>query len=138
MDQQPSNDPTAAASSEKFVTTPLVIIFITIFIDLIGFGMVIPLLPYYAETAPFNATPFEIGMLFSVYSWMQFFFSPILGRLSDRYGRRPILFMSLMGSAVGYFVLGIAGTLTVVFVGRILGGITGGSISTAQAYIADV
>ena len=138
MDQQPSNDIGTKANSDKFFTTPLVIIFITIFIDLIGFGMVIPILPYYAETAPFNATPFEIGMLFSVYSWMQFFFSPVLGRLSDRYGRRPILFMSLMGSAVGYFVLGMAGTLAMVFIGRILDRIMGGSISTAQAYIADV
>jgi DHA1 family tetracycline resistance protein-like MFS transporter len=69
---------------------------------------------------------------------MQFFFSPVLGRLSDRYGRRPILFFSLLGSAVGYFVLGAANTLFLVFLGRILGGITGGNISTAQAYIADV
>ena len=69
---------------------------------------------------------------------MQFFFSPILGRLSDRYGRRPILFISLMGSAVGYFVMGFAGSLAMVFAGRIIGGITGANISTAQAYIADV
>jgi len=124
--------------TEKFYTTPLIIIFVTVFIDLIGFGMVIPILPFYAETAPFNATPFEIGILFSIYSWMQFFFSPILGRLSDRYGRRPILFISLLGSAVGYFVIGFANTLLLVFVGRIIGGITGGNISTAQAYIADV
>ncbi|MDQ3064371.1 MAG: MFS transporter, partial [Acidobacteriota bacterium] len=123
---------------EKFYTTPLIIIFVTVFIDLIGFGMVIPILPFYAETAPFNATPFEIGILFSIYSWMQFFFSPILGRLSDRYGRRPILFISLLGSAIGYFVIGFANTLLLVFVGRIIGGITGGNISTAQAYIADV
>ena len=126
------------AVKERFFTTPLIIIFVTVFIDLIGFGMVIPILPFYAETAPYNATPFEIGLLFSVYSWMQFFFSPILGRLSDRYGRRPILFISLMGSAVGYFVMGIAGSLAMVFAGRIIGGITGGNISTAQAYIADV
>nr|MBA4184475.1 MFS transporter [Acidobacteriota bacterium] len=124
--------------NEKFYTTPLIIIFVTVFIDLIGFGMVIPILPFYAETAPFNATPFEIGILFSIYSWMQFFFSPILGRLSDRYGRRPILFISLLGSALGYFVIGFANTLLLVFVGRIIGGITGGNISTAQAYIADV
>jgi DHA1 family tetracycline resistance protein-like MFS transporter len=77
-------------------------------------------------------------MLFSIYSWMQFFFSPILGRLSDRYGRRPILFISILGSAVGYFVVGYAGTLFLVFAGRIISGITGGNISTAQAYIADV
>ncbi len=124
--------------SEKFFTTPLIIIFVTIFIDLIGFGMVIPILPFYASSEQFLATPFEIGLLFSIYSWMQFFFSPILGRLSDRYGRRPILFISLLGSAVGYFVIGFANTLVMVFIGRIIGGITGGNISTAQAYIADV
>ncbi len=116
----------------------MIIILVTVFIDLIGFGMVIPILPFYAETAPYNATPFEIGLLFSIYSWMQFFFSPILGRLSDRYGRRPILLVSLLGSAVGYYVIGIAGSLAFVFAGRIIGGITGGNISTAQAYIADV
>lgn len=131
-------DGKTADAGEKFFTTPLIIIFVTIFIDLIGFGMVIPILPFYAETAPYNATPFEIGLLFSIYSWMQFFFSPILGRLSDRYGRRPILFVSLLGSAVGYFCIGWAGSLAMVFLGRIIGGVTGGNISTAQAYIADV
>ena len=125
-------------TDEKFFTTPLIIIFVTVFIDLIGFGMVIPILPYYANTAPFNATPLEIGFLVATYSLMQFFFSPVLGRLSDRYGRRPILFISLLGSAVGYFVIGFANTLLLVFLGRIIGGITGGNISTAQAYIADV
>ena len=133
-----SQEITTKTSEEKFFTTPIIIIFATVFIDLIGFGMVIPILPFYAETDPFNATPFEIGLLFSIYSWMQFFFSPILGKLSDKYGRRPILFISLLGSAVGYFVIGIAGTLFLVFLGRIIGGITGGNISTAQAYIADV
>lgn len=124
--------------SEKFFTLPLLIILITVFIDLIGFGMVIPILPLYANNAPFNATPFEIGMLFGIYSWMQFIFAPILGRLSDKYGRRPILFISLLGSAVGYFVIGAANTLFLVFLGRIISGITGGNISTAQAYIADI
>lgn len=130
--------PDQTKSSEQFFTAPLVIILITVFIDLVGFGMVIPILPFYAETAPYNATPFEIGLLVSIYSWMQFFFSPILGRLSDRYGRRPVLLISLVGSAIGYYVIGIAGTLALVFVGRVIGGITGGNISTAQAYIADV
>lgn len=125
-------------ASEKFFTAPLIIIFVTIFIDLIGFGMVIPILPFYANTAPYNATPREIGFLVATYSLMQFFFSPILGRLSDRYGRRPVLFVSILGSAVGYFVIGLAETLLLVFIGRIIGGITGGNISTAQAYIADV
>ena len=100
--------------------------------------MVIPILPFYANTAPYLATPFQVGLLFSIYSWMQFFCSPLLGRLSDIYGRRPILFISLLGSAVGYFVIGIAETLAMVFIGRIIGGITGANIATAQAYIADV
>jgi DHA1 family tetracycline resistance protein-like MFS transporter len=138
MSQEPTAEKIKGEETEKFFTAPLIIIFVTVFIDLIGFGMVIPILPFYANTPPFNATPVEIGFLVSIYSWMQFFFSPVLGRLSDKYGRRPILFISLLGSAVGYFVIGLAGTLTLVFVGRIIGGITGGNISTAQAYIADV
>jgi DHA1 family tetracycline resistance protein-like MFS transporter len=125
-------------NNEKFFTGPLIIIFVTVFIDLIGFGMVIPVLPYYANTPPFNATPRDIGFLVASYSVMQFIFSPVLGRLSDKYGRRPILFISLLGSAVGYFVIGWAETIALVFIGRIIGGITGGNISTAQAYIADV
>src|SRR3954453_24238558 len=136
-DQEPIENGTAG-SGDKFFTTPLIIIFITVFIDLIGFGMVIPILPYYANTAPFDATPRHIGFLVASYSLMQFFFSPILGRLSDKYGRRPILFISILGSAIGYFLIGWADTLFLVFLGRIIGGITGGNISTAQAYVADV
>ena len=102
MNQEPSVEKAASPETEKFFTTPLIIIFITVFIDLIGFGIVLPILPIYAETDPFNATPFEVGMLFAIYSWMQFFFTPILGKLSDRYGRRPILFISLLGSALGW------------------------------------
>lgn len=120
----------------QFFTAPLLIILVTVFIDLIGFGMVIPILPFYAEI--FSATPFQIGLLFSIYSWMQFFFAPLMGSLSDHYGRRPILLISILGSAVGYFVIGAAETLAVVFIGRIVSGITGANISTAQAYIADV
>ncbi|MGD9588879.1 MAG: MFS transporter [Pyrinomonadaceae bacterium] len=123
---------------EKFFTGPLAVIFLVVFIDLVGFGMIIPILPLYAEYPPFLATPFEIGLLLSIYSWMQFFFSPLLGRLSDRHGRRPILFISLIGSAAGYMVIGFAGSLAMVFVGRIVSGITGANISAAQAYVADV
>src|SRR5437868_9907901 len=127
MSQQKPTENDTDAGEEKFFTTPLIIIFVTVFIDLIGFGMVIPILPYYANTPPFNATPREIGFLVASYSLMQFFFSPLLGRLSDRYGRKPILFFSLLGSALGYLVLGAANTLWLVFVGRIIAGITGGN-----------
>src|SRR5215210_1975256 len=106
----------AETTNEKFFTGPLIIIFVTVFIDLIGFGMVIPVLPYYANTPPFNATPRHIGFLVASYSVMQFIFSPVLGRLSDKYGRRPILFISLLGSAVGYFVIGWAETIALVFI----------------------
>ena len=136
MKQEPENIP--QNSNEKFLTKPLIIIFVTVFIDLIGFGIVIPLLPYYSESEAFRATPFEVEMLFASYSAMQFIFAPILGGLSDRYGRRPILFLSLLGSAIGYLVIGFASALWMVFAGRIIAGITGGNISTAQAYIADV
>jgi DHA1 family tetracycline resistance protein-like MFS transporter len=138
MSELPAAEKVKSNETEKFFTTPLILIFVIVFIDLIGFGMVIPVLPIYAQTAPFFANPFEIGLVVSIYSWMQFIFSPILGRLSDKYGRRPILFVSLLGSAVGYVVLGLANTLFLVFVGRIVSGITGGNISAAQAYIADV
>src|SRR4029078_8048246 len=118
--------------------SPLVVIFTTVFIDLVGFGIVIPVLPYYAEGSRFHATPRTVGLLFASYSVMQLIFSPILGRLSDKYGRRPVLLISIIGTGIGFLILGLANTLLLLFVGRILDGITGGNISTAQAYIADI
>lgn len=118
--------------------SPLIIIFTTVFIDLVGFGIVIPVLPFYAEGTIFNATPRTVGVLFASYSVMQLIFSPILGRMSDKYGRRPILFLSIIGTGLGFLLLGFATTLWMLFAGRILDGITGGNISTAQAYIADI
>jgi DHA1 family tetracycline resistance protein-like MFS transporter len=118
--------------------SPLVVIFVTVFIDLVGFGIVIPVLPFYVEGTKFNASPRVVGLLFASYSIMQLIFTPILGRWSDKYGRRPILFFSLLGTSLGFFILGFATTLWMLFAGRIIDGITGGNISTAQAYIADV
>jgi DHA1 family tetracycline resistance protein-like MFS transporter len=118
--------------------SPLLVIFVTVFIDLVGFGIVIPVLPYYAEGTRFGATPREVGLLFASYSVMQLIFSPVLGRLSDKYGRRPILLISLLGTSIGFLILGFATTLLMLFIGRIIDGISGGNISTAQAYIADV
>jgi DHA1 family tetracycline resistance protein-like MFS transporter len=118
--------------------SPLLVIFITVFIDLVGFGIVIPVLPFYVEGTKFNASPRVVGLLFASYSIMQLIFTPILGRLSDKHGRRPVLFLSLLGTSLGFFILGFATTVWMLFVGRIIDGITGGNISTAQAYIADV
>lgn len=118
--------------------SPLLVIFTTVFIDLIGFGIVIPVLPFYVEGQKFHATPSVVGFLFASYSVMQLVFTPILGRLSDRYGRRPILLYSIIGTGVAFLILGLASSVWMLFLGRILDGITGGNISTAQAYIADV
>lgn len=118
--------------------SPLLVIFITVFIDLIGFGIVIPVLPYYASGAGFGATPRQVGLLFASYSIMQLVFAPVLGRLSDKHGRRPVLLISILGTCAGFLILGFATTLWMLFLGRILDGISGGNISTAQAYVADV
>jgi len=116
--------------------SPLIIIFMIVFIDLVGFGIVLPLLPFYAKN--YGATPFLVGLLFVTYSLMQFIFTPFLGRLSDRYGRRPILLISLFGSTFSYLLFGIGGSLIVLFISRALAGAMGGNIATAQAYIADI
>ena len=116
--------------------TPQTLIFLTVVVDLIGFGIVIPILPLYAEH--FGATPTVIGFLIAVFSLMQFIFTPILGALSDRIGRRPILALSVIGSALAFATMGFAHSLWMLFLGRILDGISGGNISTAQAYIADI
>src|SRR5919112_1108827 len=118
--------------------SPLIVIFTTVFIDLVGFGIVIPVLPFYAEGTAFNATPRTVGLLFASYSIMQLIFSPILGGLSDKHGRRPVLLLSIIGTGIGFLVLGFAKSIFMLFAGRIIDGITGGNISTAQAYIADV
>jgi DHA1 family tetracycline resistance protein-like MFS transporter len=114
----------------------LLTIFLVVFIDLLGFGLILPLLPYIAER--FEASPLQIGLLTAVYSFFQLIASPILGRLSDRYGRKKLLIISQLGSAAGYLLLGLAGNLPLLFLSRIIDGITGGNISIAQAYIADV
>jgi len=112
------------------------IVFLIVFIDLVGFGIVIPILPLYVEE--FGPSPVVFGLLMASFSIMQFLFAPILGRLSDHVGRRPVLLVSLLGSAVGYVLFGIAGSLAMLFASRIIDGISGGNISTAQAVIADI
>lgn len=112
------------------------IVFLIVFIDLVGFGIVIPILPLYAEE--YGPSPVVFGLLMASFSIMQFIFAPILGRLSDKIGRRPVLLVSLVGSAVGYVLFGIAGSLGMLFASRIIDGISGGNISTAHAVISDI
>ncbi|MEX0773946.1 MAG: MFS transporter [Balneolales bacterium] len=110
-------------------------VFLVVLVDLIGFGIVLPLLPFYASE--FNASPVAIGLLYSIYSVAQLIFSPIWGSYSDRIGRRPIMLFSTFGAVIAYIIFGFAGSLTVLFISRLIAGVMGGNISTAQAYIAD-
>jgi len=120
----------------SLVTRPLLVIFLTIFVNLVGFGIIIPLLPFYAET--FGASPMAIGLLFAVFSLCQLAAAPVLGDLSDRYGRRPVLVFSLAGTVISFVMLALAHSLAMLFAARIVDGLSGGNISTARAYVADV
>ena len=129
----PNREPSTGSS-------PLFLIWLTVFIDLVGFGIVIPILPLYAERQ--GATPFQVGLLLAGYSAMQFIFAPILGSLSDRIGRKTVLAISLYGTAIASVTLGFASglphALWLVFLARFVDGITGANIPTAQAYVADI
>ncbi len=116
--------------------SPLVIILVTIFIDLLGFGLVIPLLSVYAEEL--HATGWQIGLLTGIFSLMQFLFAPIWGKLSDRIGRRPVIFISLAGSVLGYALLAFANSFWLLLIARTVDGISGATVGVAQAYVADV
>lgn len=110
-------------------------IFVIVLIDLLGVTIIIPLMPLYA--ASFAATPFMIGVLGATYPIMQFLGAPILGRLSDRFGRKPVLLISQLGTLFGFIILGSATTLWMLFLSRIIDGISGANIATAQAAITD-
>jgi len=117
-------------------TTRLGVIFLTVFIDLAGFGLIIPVLPYYAEQ--FGASALGFGALVGVFSLTQFVATVVLGGLSDRIGRRPVLLATIAVGAVGYTLFGLASSYAWLFVARAIAGFAGGNISVAQAYIADV
>ncbi len=114
----------------------LVTLFLIVFIDLLGFSIILPLLPFYAET--FNATPTQVGLLVASYAAAQLVGAPVLGRMSDRFGRKPVLIISLTGTFIGFLMLGFANSLAILFASRILDGFTGGNISVAQAYVTDI
>ncbi len=116
-------------------TSRLAILFVTVLVDMVGFGIVLPLLPYYAEE--FGASPFQVTLLIASFSAMQFVAVPIWGRVSDRLGRRPFIIAGLFASAVSYLIFGLAESLAALFFSRIAAGAAGGTISVAQAYVAD-
>jgi len=113
-----------------------VTIFLTCFVDILGFGIVIPVLPLYAEH--FGATSVQIGWLVGIFSLAQFFFAPIWGKVSDRVGRKPVLLLGLLGTVAGYILMGLAHSVLMLFIARLIDGISGANISAAQAYLADI
>ena len=120
-------------------TTPkraLTFLFLTVFIDLLGVGILVPVIPYLVRR--YDSDALAVGMLSAAFALAQFLASPLLGLWSDRAGRRPVLLISLFGTGVGYFMFGLGGGMAVLFVSRLIDGFTGGNISTVQAYIADV
>jgi DHA1 family tetracycline resistance protein-like MFS transporter len=122
-------------SEESLDIKKILPIFIIVLIDLLGLTIIIPLLPLYAAT--FGATPAWIGLLSAAYPAFQFFGAPVLGRLSDRFGRKPILIVSQVGTLIGFLMLGLANSLLVLFIARMIDGLSGANIATAQAIIAD-
>ncbi|MEI6715335.1 MAG: MFS transporter [Verrucomicrobiota bacterium] len=118
--------------------SPIFVIFLTVFISMVGFGIVIPVLPVYAKQEPFMLNPSQLGWLVGIFSLVQLFAAPLFGKLSDRIGRKPVLLVSVFGTAIGFFIIGKADAAWMLFLGRIIDGASGGNIATAQACIADV
>lgn len=123
------------AQTEKLNFKKILPIFVIVLVDLLGLTIIIPLLPLYATS--FGADPFTIGLLGAAYPALQFIGAPLLGRLSDRYGRKPVLIISQIGTFAGFLLLGVAHTLALLFLSRLIDGISGANVATAQAAISD-
>lgn len=121
---------------DKINISPKVIILFTVFLDVLGIGLIVPILPFYVES--FNVSEIVVTLLFAVFALFSFFSSPILGMLSDRIGRRPVLLMSLASSAIGWIIFAFSRTIFGLFLGRIIDGSAAGNISTAQNYLIDI
>src|SRR5438874_1397549 len=133
MRQQPASP---SVTSRLGLSRPMALILFTVFLDLLGIGLIFPIGPFFASA--FGASPFEVGLLFTMFSVAQFLTIPILGTLSDRYGRRPILLFGIAGEVVGYLVFGSAASLSILYLARVVAGASSGNIGAAQAYIADI
>jgi MFS family permease len=131
----PSVEPVTSAPAAEKRRAALIVLFLTVFIDLLGFGIVVPFLPLYAERMHVGAL--GIGLVLSLYSLMQFLCAPVLGRISDHIGRRPIIMLGLLGSAAGYMVYGLATSFAWLLFSRAIHGACAATVSTAQAYVAD-
>lgn len=129
-------DDGAGTTSRRVGRGPLGIVFTTVLIDLVGFGIALPLLPLWAERL--GASPLEVGLLLASYAICQVIFAPLWGRASDRYGRRPVILVALAGASAAALLTGLASTLWLLFVARALHGAAGASYVAAQAYVADV
>lgn len=127
---------TAPVHSDAIKRRALATVAFTLFLDLLGFGIILPILPFYAESM--NASETVVALLSTAFSAAQFIMSPVLGRISDRYGRRPVMLVSIAGSVVAALVLGFASALWLVFAARIVAGSSKANVSTAHAYVADV
>ncbi|HEX6799577.1 MAG TPA: MFS transporter [Ktedonobacterales bacterium] len=123
------------ASMDRRSRTPLLLMALTVFIDLTGFGIILPLLPFWAERL--GANPVEVGLILTLYALAQLIFTPLLGTLSDRYGRRPVIVGSLLIEAAGFALTALAGSLPLLLAARFIGGIGASNIGSAQAVVAD-
>lgn len=128
--------PGADAAAKKASRTAILMVALVVLVDITGFGLILPLLPFWAERL--GANPFEVGLILSVYALAQFLFTPVLGALSDRFGRRPVILISLLIEAAGFALTALAGTLPFLLVARFIGGLGASNIGSAQAVVADV
>lgn len=124
------------AATKKRSRNAILMVALVVLVDITGFGLILPLLPFWAEKL--GASPFEVGLILTVYALAQFLFTPVLGTLSDRFGRRPVILVSLLIEALGFALTALAGTLPLLLVARFVGGLGASNIGSAQAVVADV
>ncbi|HEU5349765.1 MAG TPA: MFS transporter [Ktedonobacterales bacterium] len=130
------SSPRAAKAAQRDSRNAIMMVALVVLVDITGFGLILPLLPFWAERL--GANPFEVGLILTVYAVAQFLFTPVLGVLSDRFGRRPVILISLLIEALGFALTALAGTLPLLLAARFIGGLGASNIGSAQAVVADV